>query len=395
MLWRCACCEELGRRGYTAPVKIFCSLLVSALLILPVAAQSLDGVTVEQKAQFARVIAEHSESALVPGIAVAVVLRGEPLFVGVHGVASLEHRDPVTRSSVFELASLTKHMTALALLDAAERGELSLDDALSQYVDRPPAGWRPISLDQLLSHTAGLAHRFEEKPHGSFLLDYTTGQLLESAKATAMLSEPGTDWSYSDQGYFLAGYALERATGERFAQLLDDRYFDRLGLEKTGRLEQDAIVPGRVDGYAVRDGELVNGRRVWQFGLMSHFGITSTIDDMVLWEGALWRSQQDGLQSVLPRKAVAATWEVARDFGTVGRCRSLGYARGWYVRRVGGTTWLDHGGFSGNHYVRNPETGLAVIVLTNREHGDGPPPSDLAWALAGIALSSADDPGNC
>ena len=260
------------------------ALMMVALMALP--ARALDAAT-PQLAAVDQAVTTIMESGQFPGVVVAVLDQGAPVHVGEYGFASLEHFVPVSTDTVFELASLTKHMTALEVLSLVEEGGLSLDDTLSLYVDDVPEAWSAITLNQLLSHMAGLAHRFEARPNGQFQLAYTTEEMLASAKATPLEAEPGTDWGYSDQGYFLLGLVIEQVTGQSFEAALRERFWAPLGMDQTRVLDQTAIVPHRAEGYGVYDGELARNRRVWQFGLTSHFGVTSSLEDLMIWEAEL------------------------------------------------------------------------------------------------------------
>jgi len=314
-----------------------------------------------------------------PGMAVAVLREGEPVHVGSYGLASIEHGVPVARETVFELASLTKHMTALAVLTLAEDGQVSLDDPVVDYLpDDAPEAWSAITIDQLLANTGGLTHRFEARPNGEFLLNYSTEDMLASAMATEMAARPGEDWIYSDQGYFLLGLVIEQVTGQSYGDYLRETLFGPLGMDQTAMLDQSAIVPHRAEGYAwTEDAGLQRNRRVWQFGLMSHFGVTSSLDDMMVWEAALSDSE------VINAGALAATAEIQRPFDTGESCDSWGYARGWMTYHMGGRTLVSHGGYSGTAYVRDLTTGLSVVVLTNREDSqDALSPMAIAWAAA-------------
>jgi CubicO group peptidase (beta-lactamase class C family) len=314
-----------------------------------------------------------------PGMAVAVLRRGEPVHVGSYGLASIEHQVPVTRETVFELASLTKHMTALAVLTLAEDGQVSLEDQVIDYLpDDAPEAWAAITIDQLLANTGGLTHRFEARPNGEFLLNYSTEDMLASAMATEMAAPPGEDWIYSDQGYFLLGLVIERVTGQSYGDYLQDRFFSPLGMDQTAMLDQSAIVPHRAEGYAWSEADgLQRNRRVWQFGLMSHFGVTASLDDMMAWEAALSRSE------TINADALAATAEIQRPFDTGETCDSWGYARGWMTYHREGRTLVSHGGYAGTAYVRDLTTGLSVIVLTNREDSqEALSPMAIAWAAA-------------
>ncbi|MEA1942935.1 MAG: serine hydrolase domain-containing protein [Pseudomonadota bacterium] len=329
------------------------------------------------------------EAGHFPGMAIAVLREGEPVHVGSYGLASIEHAVPVTPDTVFELASLTKHMTALAVLTLAQDGRISLDDPVGDYIPGAPEAWSGIMIDHLLSHTGGLAHRFEDKPGGEFLLNYTTDDMLASAMATEMVAEPGEDWNYSDQGYFLLGLVIEAVTGEAYGEHLRAQYFRPLGMDATGLLDQSAIVPHRAEGYAWSEGGgLVRNRRVWQFGLTSHFGVTSSLNDMMAWEAEL--SEPDTIDVL----ALAASSRIQRPFDTGESCETWGYARGWMAYHRDGRTLVSHGGYAGTAYVRDLTTGLSVIVLTNREDTpDALSPMAIAWAAAHAADAAIPENG--
>ena len=122
-----------------------------------------------------QVVERLMEDGHFPGAAVAVMREGEVAHVGTYGAASLAYGVPVTRETVFELASLTKQMTALAVMTLVEEGRLSLDARLTDFVDDAPQDWSAITVDMLLSHMAGLDHRFEETAGGVLLTEYSKG----------------------------------------------------------------------------------------------------------------------------------------------------------------------------------------------------------------------------
>jgi len=312
-----------------------------------------------------------------PGVAVAVMRDGERVHVGTYGLADLAHQVAVSERTVFETASLTKQMTALAVMTLVEEGRLSLDDRLAEWVEDAPAAWAGITVDHLLSHTAGLAHRFERTVNGVHLVEYSRADMLASAMSTPMLAKPGTDWNYSDLGYFLLGVIVEAVTGQEYAQFMQSTFFGPLGMDQTHLLDQRRIVPHLAQGYAWQDGSLQRNRRVWQFPLTSHFGVMSSLHDMMLWEAELSDPQ------VVRRDALEATWDIQRTFDTGDSCDTWGYARGWQVYVVDGRRTLSHGGYSGTAYIRAVDTGLSIIVLTNREDtSEALSPLSLAWGVA-------------
>ncbi len=325
-------------------------------------------------------IEELKEEGHFPGIALAVMRKGKPVHVATYGMANIAHSVPVTTQTVFELASLTKQMTTLAIMTLVKEGRLSLDGRLVDYIEDAPEAWAKITVDELLSHKAGLAHRFEQTVDGVLLLEYTREDMLASAKKTPMLAEPGTDWSYSDQGYFLLGIIIEAVTGQSYAEFMQATFFKPLGMEQTQLLDQARIVPFLAQGYAWKEDTLQRNRRVWQFALTSHFGVMSSLDDMILWEAELIYPK------VINRDALEATWEIQRTFDTGESCDTWGYARGWQVLVVEGRRILSHGGYSGTAYLRAVDDDLSVIVLTNREDAAGAlSPLSLAWAAGHAA----------
>jgi CubicO group peptidase (beta-lactamase class C family) len=315
----------------------------------------------------------------VPGAAIAVLQNGQVLFMKGYGAANLELAVPVRTSSVFEIASLTKQFTAAAVLLLAHEGKLRLDDPLTDFVEEAPKSWNGITVRQLLSHCAGLEHRFEKSVDGSLLLDYSTAGMLASAKATPSFALPGERFRYSDQGYFLLGLIIERVQSRTYAEFLSDRFFVPLGMNHTRIQDQSQIVPNRVAGYTIKDGATVNIRRSWQFGLTSHFGVLSTVEDMAKWERSLWTNQ------VLPLAVREQIWTPIRVFrANEKEGYLLAYGYGWWVISESGHKIIEHSGFTGTHYLRDGKTGIAVVVLTNRDQPSGPGTGEMARKIAQI-----------
>lgn len=317
------------------------------------------------------------EKGKFPGVAVAVLKNGNPIFVKSYGLASIGHQIPTHRNTVFEIASLTKHMTALAIMTLIEEGKLSTDDKLVEFLDKAPADWGAITVNQLLANMAGFEHRFEPTHNNSLLLENSKKDMLDSALAIPLKSKPGSDWNYSDIGYFMLGVIIEKVTGKSFEQVLTERFFEPLNMNQTLLLNQRKIIPHLAQGYTWRDGKLERNRRVWEFELTSHFGVMSSLNDMIKWEKEL------ATPSIINSKAFEATWEIQRTFSTKGACENWGYARGWQTIHTTDQRIISHGGYSGTAYIRAIDKGLSVIVLTNREdNNDLISPFAIGWYLA-------------
>jgi CubicO group peptidase (beta-lactamase class C family) len=358
---------------------------------LPLAACSSWPTTPTLQSRLDAFMQTEMQRARVPGAAVMLLRHGEPLAAGAYGLANLELKVPVALDSVFEIASVTKPFTAAAVLLLAHEGRLSLDDRISSFIDATPPAWAEITLRQLMAHTAGLEHRFEPTVNGVLLLDYSTESLLAHAKTLPTFAAPGVRWRYSDQGYFLLGLAIERASGQSYGTFLAERFFRPLGMQDTRLQDQAQILPRRVAGYTLRDGPegkaWVNIRRAWQFGLTSHFGILSTVPDLAKWERALLGGP------VLPEAVRRLMHEPLRVLRRdAAKASLLAYGHGWWVIHDAGHRMIEHSGFTGTHHFRDLDTGLAAIVLTNRDQPSGPGTVEIARGAARLVDESVPMP---
>lgn len=246
-------------------------------------------MSLEEKVEMTR---EHLR---LPGAAVAVYAKGEPLVDRAFGVASLESGEPLTTSHHFRVASLAKPFVATVLLQLADEGALSLDDPVSRYVDGVPAGDR-ITLRMLAQHTSGLRNYIAIPAVKDAFADrlerqWTREELLAFAFDFGPHFEPEDDgWMYSNTNYILLGSVIERLEGKPLAAVIHDRICVPLGLENTV-YSIDAHLPepfargyqmGNADGPVLWRGE---GERHWDVTRASPSmwhaagAVVSTLDD--------------------------------------------------------------------------------------------------------------------
>jgi CubicO group peptidase (beta-lactamase class C family) len=315
----------------------------------------------------------------IPGLALAVLRNGRLVLAGTYGFANLETETPVRPTSVFELASLTKPFTATAVMLLVRDGRVGLDDSLAKYIDGAPDDWKAVKISHLLSHTAGFVELVEPEWAGSPLMDVTTELQLDLVKREPRLFPPGTNASYSDPGYFLLGLVVEKASGFRYADFMGARVFEPLGMTSTSVLDQSKIIKGRVAPYSIRRGRLGRGRRDWQHELPSHFGVFSSLEDLVKWEGALASG------TLLPKAVLEEMWTPARlNDGRPALVNGRPYGFGWELGEWNGRRAVGHGGFAGTYMQRFPDDGLTVIVLTNLDLASGNTPNMIARGIAGL-----------
>lgn len=210
------------------------------------------------------------------------------VFKKAYGFANYEWKVKNTIDSKFSLASVSKQFTAVAILQLAENKKLSLDDPLNKYFADFPKGDK-ITLKMMLSHNSGLAMDYDE-------LYLTKTDLNKDSVYTylakkPLLFEPGTSTAYSNVGYYLLAQIVEKVSGQSYLAYLQENLFDKAKMYNSGVSTNDAIVDKMTQLYYFNDNKLVKNPYInWNFNL-GHDGVYSTVEDLDLWNKALFESQ--------------------------------------------------------------------------------------------------------
>ena len=290
-----------------------------------------------------------------------LLTRGDRVLLrAAYGLADAAAGIPNTPRTLFEIGSLNKQFLAAGVLLLEREGKLRLSDPIAAHLDGVPPDKRAITIEQLLTHTAGLAGDFPaEHPEGLYYESISRDAATARILALPLASPPGSGWSYSNTGYDLVAAILERRAGRPLRDFLAGRLFAPARLRQTAlwgaqfpdvhpscvALGHDELGPRVVDVRALRDESFLAG-------------IVSTVDDLHAWQRALRAGR------ILPREDVARL--------TAPRAEEYGY--GWFVRdtphgrRVShGGDWHGFGSWLGWYEAGSGE-GLALAVLTNRNH---------------------------
>src|SRR5580704_14047117 len=221
-----------------------------------------------------------------------LVARGDQvLFSKGYGSANLEWQIPDTPSTKFRLGSITKQFTAASILLLEERGKLKVEDPVKKYMADAPAAWDKITIFNLLTHTSGI-------PNFTSFPDYATTEALPSPaeKTVARFRdkpldfEPGSKFSYSNSGFVLLGYLIEKISGESYEKFLQENIFMPLGMKDSGYDSNSDVIVRRASGYAPggRGGPLVNAGFVNMTIPGGAGGLYSTTEDLLKWEQGLF-----------------------------------------------------------------------------------------------------------
>ncbi len=308
---------------------------------------------------------------------VLVAQAGRVLLDRGYGDANLELKVPDSPATKYRLGSITKQFTAAAILLLQQRGQLRVNDPVAKYLPDAPAAWSHVTIFNLLTHTSGIPN-YSDLPDfdATKALPATPEQLVARFRDQPLQFEPGTAWRYSNSGYTLLGYLIERISGEPYAQFLRENIFEPLGMRDTGYDSNSAIIPERAEGYTPGpDGSPINAQYIDMSVPYAAGGLYSTTHDLLRWEQALYGGKLLSADSLR---------QMTTPFMN-------NYALGLAVRTLPGIGALySHGGsiygFNGDiSYV--PAAQLAVIVLANL---NGPAPQILSRQLLGIALHAPD-----
>ncbi len=348
-------------RRLTATVALFSATASLALADIPVAPTTESTPSAATQIDQLLSAAFHPDA---PGAAVLVVRDGKILLRKGYGLADLELGVPMDAAQVLPICSLTKQFTAVAILQLAQAGSLKLDDPLSTYVPDYPTGSAPVTLEQLLTHTAGLP-TIEEQPEAkkNWHAELTPNQLLDYTRSQPLLFAPGSNWKYSNTGYYLLGRVIEQVSGQSYPEYVRTHLFAPAGMTHSDYPDANRIIRGRARGYS-RSG------KTWidtpYFNITQGYSagaLLASVDDLWSWEQALASG----------RLVEATLLSRAYTEGHLPDGRATHYGFGWEINQLGSHSVIAHGGGMpgfASFAARVPGSGLYVAILCNT---DAPP----------------------
>jgi CubicO group peptidase (beta-lactamase class C family) len=321
-----------------------------------------------------------------PGAALAVVEGGHVVYAKGYGAAHLEYDIPITPSTVFHVASVSKQFTAFALVLLAAEGRLSLDDDVRTYVPELADFGHRITIRQLAHHTSGLRDQWNLLALAGWRLDdvITREHILKLVERQRELNfPPGAEYLYSNTGYTLMAEIVTRVTGRPFPEWMQDNVFRPLGMASTLFYDDhERIVRNRAYSYRA-DGPGFK-KSVLSYANVGATSLFTTVEDMARWVANF------GNPTVGDRTAI----ETLTQRGVLASGDTISYALGIAVDRYRGHTRMGHSGGDAGYrtYVGYfPDFDVGVIVFSNLASFD---PFGLSMRTADIVLRGrlADEP---
>jgi len=283
--------------------------------------------------------------------------NGRMIYSKTFGFSDFENKTSLSPSSVFCIGSITKPFTALAIMTLKERGKLSYDDKLIEYIPEFKIYAKDVTLRHLLTHTSGILDYANDLKMQLRYPELTNARVFDVLiHQPALKFKAGEKYAYSNSGYFLLAMVIEKVSGKKYGDFLTETIFRPLGMDHTHAYDETmAVIPGRVNAYEnfwkKRDEYL-------QWKVVGNGNIYSTAHDLWLFDRALYGETLVS-QSTL-REAYDTTRLVA------GKKDGSQYGFGWHIQ-PGGQVVYHRGGLEGFRcqYWRNIEKQDALIILGN------------------------------
>ncbi|MRS60276.1 serine hydrolase [Larkinella terrae] len=327
---------------------IFCFLVMSSWAFLS-QAQRVDRQIGELIEAYAR-LGKFNGSILVAA-------HGKTVYQKGYGYQDIRKKTLNNAATVYQIASVTKTFTATLVLKLVELNRLSLADKVARFYPHFPKG-DSVTIEQLLSHTSGIPNP-ESEVNPKTEVGSDEDRFLAAFKDRTFDFSPGTDWKYSNSGYILLGYIIERVTGMSYYDAVRTYLFTPLRMNHSGFDFKGLASPDKATGYwEYPESDTVQAATLINFeGPRAAGAIYSTIGDLYKWHQGLQAGKIVGLplldQAYQPVKS------------------SYGY--GWIIDSVAGAKVVWHSGdiwgFK-SELARVPADDICIIILNNIEEVD-------------------------
>ncbi|KAF2516928.1 beta-lactamase family protein [Flavobacterium zhairuonense] len=317
-------------------------------------------------------------SASEPGCEILAAKKGEIVYKKAFGSANLELNVPMKSEMVFKLGSITKQFTAVAILQLVEQGKISLQDSLQKFVSDFPSNSKKITIENLLTHTSGIKDYMQIDYKEPYLerRDFEPKEIIDRFKNVPLEFEPGTKYKYSNSGYFLLGYIIEKVSGKSYKTYLEENILKPLDLNHIYFDTSNNLIPNRVNGYRKEGTEFKNAD-YWSMTIAYAAGeLISNVDDLFKWNKGLYSYK------ILKKETLEKAFVPFKlKDGT-----ATEYGYGWILKNVNGIKSIEHGGaitgFLSNE-IYFPEQDVFVVALFNCECA---PKDELSVDIASLAL---------
>jgi CubicO group peptidase (beta-lactamase class C family) len=317
-----------------------------------------------------------------PGCALAVARDGKLLYAKGYGSANLEQSLPINPDSVFDIGSTSKQFSAASILLLEKQGNLSINDDVRKYIPELPDYGKKITILNLLNHTSGLRDYLTLFELSGVNIDSVTTDdeaLALVVRQKALDFGPGSEWLYSNSGFFLLSVIVKRVSGQSLRDFAGENIFEPLGMTHTlYRDSHTLLIPNRALAYDPVKKNNSFTLDVSYFEQTGDGAVHTTVGDLLKWDENFYSAQVGGKPLL----------EELQTQGILTNGKKVGYAKGLSISHYRGLPTVRHGGSWGGYraeLLRFPEQHFSVVCLCNRSDAS---PEDRADRVADIYLSA-------
>jgi CubicO group peptidase (beta-lactamase class C family) len=365
--------------------RISCVLVVFGLIFCACCTAKANGPGDKTTAAVDEVFADLTKPGS-PGCVLGVYRDGAIIYAKGYGLANLEENVPITPASVFDIGSTSKQFTAASILLLEKQGKLSVTDDVRKYIPELPDYGQKITILHLLNHTSGLRDYLTLME----LAGINTDSVTTDEDALALITRqkvlnfaPGSDWLYSNTGFFLLSIIVKRVSGKTLREFAAENIFSPLGMSHTQfRDDHTSVVPNRAMAYDPKehaDGYVLS---VSYFEQTGDGAVHTTVEDLQKWDENFFSAQIGGKDFL----------KEIQEQGKLNSSKVLDYAKGLFLEDYRGLHTVSHGGAWGGYraeLLRFPDQHFSVACLCNLGTED---PSSRAHRVADIYLASSLKP---
>lgn len=338
-------------------------------------------MTVERLQQYIHHFMQANE---LPGLSVAVIKGGKILLADGFGVRSVEDSSPVTSTSLYHMASVSKPFSATAIMQLVEKGQIDLDARLIDYLpyfEMDDERYTAITIRQMLNHISGMPDVWDYEWGNPYIEDDALERYARSLSDRKLMTDPGTTFAYSNITFELLGEVISKVSGLTFEEYMRRNIFQPLGMRNSTFLR--AEVP---DSLSMTPHTNIFGNEALPtYPYNRAHAPSSTFhtnaEDACRWMQAnLNRGELNGIR-ILQAGGYDQLW---KSYFPVGDGRQIGLS--WFLGNLHGWDTVDHGGSDSGFrsmLLMVPGQALGVTVMSNVNEA---PMKDLATALAGICM---------
>lgn len=295
-----------------------------------------------------------------PGMSLLISRNGTPIYKKAFGMANIDLSIPLTTENVFDIGSMSKQFTAVCILELAETGKLNLNDDIKKYLPDYNTHGKIITIENCLNHTSGIPSFTELKGFDSlYQKKLTVKERKDFFENHDLLFEPGTDFSYSNSGYFLLALIIEKVSAMSYDDYIKTNIFDKAGMKSSYSDISGNEIPMKAIGYdrGTNAGYQITSdyEKSWTVGAGN---IVSSTGDLLIWTDALNSGK------IISKQMLEKAWTPF----ILPNGLNTNYGYGWNITPVNKRTIIKHGGaingfLSDADYI--PEEEIYISALSN------------------------------